>query len=214
MHTQKLWSREEMRRRLDNLYDLMDEAGLDAVFLTSVHNVVYYTGFYCPPYGRLHSAVIPRHGEPALIASLIEDERPALCCYYDDIRLFHDWEMNPTDNNIRLLKEVLADNGIACGRLGYEEDVCPVALKRLLDERVPGFEWADVGTSTMRRRLIKSDEEISVIRHGVQLCEVGGYAAIDARLSPASPRSRSRAPRTAPSRTSCASASPTSRSTT
>ena len=180
VHTQKLWSREEMRRRLDNLYELMDEAGLDAVFLTSVHNVVYYTGFYCPPYGRLHSAVIPRRGEPALIVSLIEDERPALCCYYDDIRLFHDWEMNPTDNNIRLLKEVLVDNGIAGGRLGYEEDVCPVALKRLLDERVPGFEWADVGTSTMRRRLIKSDEEVSVIRHGVQLCEVGGYAAIDA----------------------------------
>jgi hypothetical protein len=34
VHTQKLWSREGMRRRLGILYELMDEAGLDAVFLT------------------------------------------------------------------------------------------------------------------------------------------------------------------------------------
>ena len=45
-----------LRRRLDNLYDLMDEAGLDAVFLTSVHNVVYYLGSTARP----TAACIPR----------------------------------------------------------------------------------------------------------------------------------------------------------
>ena len=116
--TQKVWSVGEMQRRLRNLHALMDERSLDAVILTSLHNVLYYTGFFCPPFGRLHSAVIPRNGEPALIVSLIEDVRPQHCCYYDDIRLFHDWEMSPLENNVRLFDEVLRDNGIASGRLG------------------------------------------------------------------------------------------------
>ena len=178
--TQKVWSVGEMQRRLRNLHALMDERSIDAVILTSLHNVLYYTGFFCPPFGRLHSAVIPRNGEPALIVSLIEDVRPEHCCYYDDIRLFHDWEMNPLENNLRLYGEVLRDNGIANGRLGYEEDSVSVAFKAMIDRALGGFEFVDVAYDTMRQRLIKSEEEIAVIRQGVQVCEAGGYAALKA----------------------------------
>ena len=131
--TQKVWSVGEMQRRLGNLRALMDEKSLDAVILTSLHNVLYYTGFFCPPFGRLHSAVVPRNGEPALIVSLIEDERPRHCCYLEDIRLFHDWEMSPLENNVRLFGEVLRDNGIHSGRLGYEEDSVSVSFKAMID---------------------------------------------------------------------------------
>ena len=178
--TQKVWSVGEMQRRLRNLHALMDEKSLDAVILTSLHNVLYYTGFFCPPFGRLHSAVIPRTGEPALIVSLIEDVRPQHCCYYEDIRLFHDWEMNPLENNVRLYGEVLRDNGIASGRLGYEEDSVSVGFKAMIDRALGDFEFADVAYDTMRQRLIKSEEEIALIRQGVQVCEVGGYAALEA----------------------------------
>ena len=178
--TQKIWTIGEMQRRLQNLYALMDEKSLDAVILTTLHNVLYYTGFFCPPYGRLHSAVIPRNGEPALIVSTIEDVRPQYCCYYEDIRTFHDWEMSPLDNNVRLFDEVLRDNGIQSGRIGIEEDAVSVALMRMIDARLKGFSFEDVAFATMRQRLIKSEEEIALIRHGVQICEVGGYAAIEA----------------------------------
>jgi len=163
-----------MQRRLGNLHALMDERALDAVILTSLHNVLYYTGFFCPPFGRLHSAVIPRKGEPALIVSLIEDVRPRHCCYYEDIRLFHDWEMSPLDNNVRLFGEVLRDHGITSGRLGYEEDSVSVAFKAMIDRALGGFEFADVAYDTMRQRLVKSEEEIALIRQGVEVCEVGG----------------------------------------
>ena len=117
--TQKVWSVDEMQRRLRNLHALMDRESLDAVILTSLHNVLYYTGFFCPPFGRLHSAGRPeKSGEPTLIVSLIEDVRPQHCCYYEDIRPFHDWEMSPLENNVRLFDEVLRDNEIRNGRLG------------------------------------------------------------------------------------------------
>lgn len=178
--TLKLWSTGEMARRLKNLQRLLEEKDLDAAILTSIHNVLYYTGWYCPPVGRLHSAVIPRKGEPALIVSTIEDTRPRYCCYYDDVRLFDDWSMSPQSNNIRLYTEILRDRGIARGRLGIETDTVSIAFKAMLDEKLKGFDFVDVSTDTMRQRLVKSAEEIAVIRHGVQICEVGGYAAVDA----------------------------------
>ena len=112
--------------------------------------------------------MIPRNGEPALIVSLIEDVRPRHCCYYEDIRLFHDWEMSPLENNVRLFDEVLRDNGIASGRLGYEEDSVSVAFKAMIDRALGGFEFADVAYDTMRQRLVKSEEEIALIRQGVK----------------------------------------------
>lgn len=178
--TLKVWSVAEMQRRLDSLHELMDEKDLDAVIFTSIHNVLYYTGWYCPPVGRLHSALIPRKGEPALIVSTIEDLRPFYCFYYEDIRHFHDWDMSPVDNNIRLYDEILRDNGIFSGRLGYEEDTASVQFRRKMNDKLGRFQFTDVAHDTMMRRLVKSDEEISLIRHGVKVCEVGGYAAIDA----------------------------------
>jgi len=178
--TQKVWTIAEMQRRLNNLHALMDEKSLDAVILTSIHNVLYYTGFFCPPYGRLHSAVIPRKGEPALIVSTIEDLRPGYCCYYEDIRLFHDWEVSPLDNNLRLYEEVLRDNGILRGRLGYEDDSVSVGFKRKIDARLKTFELIDIAYDTMRQRVVKSNEEIALIRQGVEICEIGGHAALDA----------------------------------
>lgn len=178
--TQKVWTVAEMQRRLNGLYEIMDEKGLDAVVFSSIHNVLYYTGWYCPPVGRLHSAVIPRKGEPALIVSTIEDLRPNYCCYYEDIRRFHDWEMSAEDNNLRLYGDILADNGITSGRLGYEEDTVSLRFKGKLDEKLRGYEFVDVSYDTMTRRTVKSDEEIALIRHGVEICEVGGYAAVDA----------------------------------
>lgn len=178
--TLKVWSVAEMQRRLNGLYELMDEKGLDAVVLTSIHNVLYYTGWYCPPVGRLHSAVIPRRGEPALIVSTIEDLRPNYSCYYEDIRRFHDWDMSAEENNLRLFGEILRDNNVRSGRLGYEEDTVSVRFKQKLDDQLADYEFCDIAYDTMMRRLVKSDEEIALIRHGVEICEVGGYAAVEA----------------------------------
>lgn len=178
--TIKVWSIDEMRRRMRTLQKIMEEKQLDAVFLTSIHNVLYYTGFYCPPVGRLHSAVITRKGEPALIVSTIEDLRANFNCYYADVRHFSDWHMSPMDNNVRLYGEILRDNGVVPRRIGIEVDTVSIEFKAKLDKAFPNCEFVDVAYDTMMSRTVKSDEEISLIRHGVQLCEIGGYAAIAA----------------------------------
>lgn len=178
--TLKVWTVHEMKRRLTNLHSLMDKKGLDAVIVTSIHNVLYLTGWYCPPVGRLHSAVIPRKGEPALAVSTIEDLRPRFCCYYEDIRWFNDFHMSAQANNVRIWAEVLKERGISSGRIGLELDTVSVQFMAEIKEKLPKFEFVDIAYETMEQRLVKSEEEIALIRQGVKICEIGGYAAIEA----------------------------------
>lgn len=178
--TLKVWSVKEMKRRLTNLHSLMDKKGLDAVIVTSIHNVLYLTGWYCPPVGRLHSAVIPRKGEPALAVSTIEDLRPRFCCYYEDIRWFNDWDRSAQANNVRIWADVLKERGISSGRIGLELDTVSVQFLADIKEKLPKFEFVDIAYETMEQRLVKSEEEIALIRQGVKICEIGGYAAIEA----------------------------------
>ena len=68
------FSEQEMTRRLDRLKRCMEEKAVDAVLVTSVHNTLYYSNFWMIPWGRLQGLVIPREGEPVLIAPRIEED--------------------------------------------------------------------------------------------------------------------------------------------
>ena len=63
-----LFSNEEMTRRLENARRVMAEKNIDAIVINSVHNTLYYSGFWMVPWGRYQGVVIPREGEPAVIA--------------------------------------------------------------------------------------------------------------------------------------------------
>ena len=44
----------------------------------------------------------------------------------------------------------------------------------------PDCQFKDIGKSTMRLRMVKSDEEIAHIKHGAQVCDIGGAAVCEA----------------------------------
>ena len=100
------------------------------------------------------------------------------------------------------------------GGWGYEEDTVSVGFKALIDGALGGFEFVDVAYDTMRQRLVKSEEEIALIRQGVRICEAGGYAALEALKPGVTEVEMARAANIGNRRTSCAGASPISRSTT
>lgn len=52
------FSSAEYENRLDKLRALMDEAGVDAVLLTSMHNIAYYSGFLYCSFGRPYACVV------------------------------------------------------------------------------------------------------------------------------------------------------------
>ncbi len=165
----------EMQRRLQNLRRLMDFTGLDAVVLTSFHNVLYYSNFWMTPFGRGHYVVVPRRGDPAVIAPRIEFDRPEKLSWFEDVRIYWDTR-SPLDGAIRYVSEVLRDNGIEDGRLGIEEDYIPVSLYRGFETTLPRFGFVDVTHAIMRQQIVKSAEEIAHIRNGAEIATIGAEA--------------------------------------
>ncbi len=165
----------EMTRRLESLRDLMDTIGVEAVVLTSFHNTLYYSNFWMTPFGRYHAAVIPRRGAPALIGPLIEYDRPEKYSWFDDVRIYKD-AASPFDGILASVTAILADNGIAHGRIGIEEDYIPVTLAKDLQRALPKCEFVDVSHGMMRIQLVKSEEEIALIRQGAEVTSVGAEA--------------------------------------
>ena len=139
------FSDQEMTRRLANLRRAMDEQNVEAVLVTSVHNTLYYSNFWMIPWGREQGLVIPRDGEPALIAPRIEYDRPAKMVGdgngFSDIRIYAD-NASAIDGWVGLARQVLRDRGITSGRIGIEEDNVSITMHKALCAALPNLEFA------------------------------------------------------------------------
>ena len=172
----------EMNRRLANLRRAMNEQSVEAVLITSVHNTLYYSNFWMVPWGREQGLVIPRDGEPAVIAPRIEHDRPAKMVgdgsSFSDIRIYAD-NTSAIDGWVGLARQVLRDRGITGGRIGIEEDNVSITLHKALCAALPDLEFIEMGYAMMCEQMLKSDEEINLIRNGAEICDLGAQTFID-----------------------------------
>ena len=177
------FSEQEMTRRLDRLKRCMEEKAVDAVLVTSVHNTLYYSNFWMIPWGRLQGLVIPREGEPVLIAPRIEDDRPVRMIgngsVFSDVRIYSD-NTSAIDGWVGLVGEILGERGITTGRIGIEEDNVSVTLHKALCAALTGAELVEMGYSMMCEQMLKSEEEVTLIRNGAEICDIGAQAFVDA----------------------------------
>ena len=100
-----------MASRLAKAQAVMTDNGLDAIVINSVHNTLYYSGFWMVPWGRYQGMVIPRTGQPAIIAPRIEFDRPHRMSIYDDVRIYWDTQSS-VDGIVKLIGEILSDHNI------------------------------------------------------------------------------------------------------
>lgn len=171
------FSEQEMQRRLVGLRATMKRVGVDAVITTSFHNTLYYSNFWMVPFGRLHASVILQQGEPAIVAPTIEYDRPKNDSWFKDVRIYSD-AANSLEGTVRLVVAILGDHGITRGRIGIEEDQLNIALLKRLQRALPDFGFVDMGEEMMCQRLVKSDEEIALIRQGAEICDIGARAFV------------------------------------
>lgn len=174
-----LFTGQEMKRRLDNVQGMMEEQGLDAIVLCSVHNTLYYSGFWMVPWGRYQGMVIPREGEPAVIAPRIEFDRPHRMSIYDDVRIYWDTQSS-VDGIVRIIADVLSDRGVHGGTIGFEETFASYEFHSKLQSGLTSFTLQPVAYGLMEQQKIKSPEELDVMRHGGQICDIGAQACVDA----------------------------------
>src|SRR5699024_7438243 len=172
---QLTFSAAEMDRRLSGLRKIMAEDGIDAVVLTSYHNIKYYSDFLYTEFGRPYALVVTPEDQVSVSAN-IDGGMPWRRTYGDNV-VYTDWRR---DNYVHALTETLRTRGIRPRRVGVEDDELPMTTRRKFAAAFGDAELVDVAESTMRRRMLKSDEEIEVIKHGARIADLGGEAVRDA----------------------------------
>lgn len=161
----------EMQRRVDALRALMDGRGLDAVLLTSYHNINYHADFLYCSFGRNYGLAVTRTGVTSISAGIDGGQPWRRTC--GDNLVYTDWHQ---DNFFAAVRRLIRDGG----RVGIEFDAMTIENQRKLQGALPTSELVDIGRPLMRARMIKSDEEIAHIRESARIANVGGRACIDA----------------------------------
>ncbi|MGP3722492.1 M24 family metallopeptidase [Cereibacter sphaeroides] len=162
---------EEYEARLEGLRDLMELHSLDAVVLTSMHNVAYYSGFLYLSFGRPYACVVTPT-DCVTVSAGIDAGQPWRRCVGDNIT-YTDWQR---DNFWRTVAQVTGT-----GRaIGCEADHLTMVQAEKLNAFLRPTRGMDIAPGTMAQRMLKSPAEIALIRHGAQVADVGGYAIREA----------------------------------
>lgn len=161
----------EFERRLAGLRQIMAEKELDAVVLTSYHNIKYYSDFLFTYFGRSYALVVTPEDSVSVTAN-IDAGMPWRRSYGENI-VYTDWRR---DNYYHGLQQALAQRGISARRLGVEDDTLALMQRDRIQAAFDGAELVDISQAAMRQRMIKSAEEIEVIKHGARIGDLGGEA--------------------------------------
>ncbi|MFM6848521.1 MAG: M24 family metallopeptidase [Terrabacter sp.] len=161
----------EFERRLSGLRQIMAAKGLDAVVLTSYHGIKYYSDFLFTYFGRSYALVVTPTEQVSVTAN-IDAGMPWRRSYGENI-VYTDWRR---DNFQHGVQEALAQRGITPRRVGVEFDTLSLDAHTKLQAALGGAELVDVAQDAMRQRMIKSAEEIEVIKHGARIGDLGGEA--------------------------------------
>jgi creatinase len=157
----------EYDRRLRQLRAIMTSKDIPAVLLTSMHNIAYYSGFLYCSFGRPYGCVVTQDACTTVSAN-IDAGQPWRRSYGENV-IYTDWSRN---NYWRAVEKLLGQ----VSRLGIEGDHLTVAAESTLKDMLGMPELVDVAPDTMATRMIKSDEEIALIREGARVADLGGYA--------------------------------------
>jgi Xaa-Pro dipeptidase len=152
-------SDEERRGRIEKARRLMTEQGLQALVLEPGSSMFYFTGVRWGLSERPFLLVIPAKGELAWVTPAFEEQRAReLTKFSTDIR---PWQED--ESPYQLTARILADRGVATGRVGIEERLRFFIFDGLR-KAAPGAELADAVPVTAGCRMFKSPAELALMQ--------------------------------------------------
>jgi creatinase len=167
-----IFSTQEIKRRQDGLRDVMSQANVDWLVLTSIHNIAYYTGFIYTAFGRPYGLVVGPQRMHTISAN-IDGGQPYRRSWCDNL-VYTDWHRDSFEATVASL----APRGAS---IGVEADHLTLQMRDRLSHALGvDSSFVDVAPLLMRQRMIKSDEEIALIKSGARIADVGGFACRDA----------------------------------
>ena len=162
------FTEQEYKTRLENLRIVMSNNNLDMIILTSMHNIAYYTGFIYCSFGRPYACVITKN-KVTTISANIDASQPWRRSVYDNV-IYTDWKR---DNYLKAIVSIIGRDEPP-KNIGIENDHVTLDMKEKLISIFSFSKFSDVSKYLMDIRVIKSNEEIDIIKNGARIADIGG----------------------------------------
>jgi len=163
------FSDKEYENRLKGLRKIISENNLDAVILTSLQNIAYYSGFLYCSFGRPY-AYVATSKRNIVVSANIDAGQPGRRCYGENL-IYTDWKR---DNYFKAIISLVGK----VKKIGIEKDHLTIERHQNLKDSLGNPEIIDIAPSTMLQRMIKSEEEITLIKSGAKIADIGGEALV------------------------------------
>ncbi len=160
--------------RVKRAGSLMEGAGLDALLLTKPQNMMYLVGD-----GRLCAfAIVSREGATYYGVPKTDVEDVEKSCSSEHILGFED-EVGMLHSLMHVWKEL----GLEKGRVGFENTFLRVSMSDMLKHphaKPAKLEFADATPIMTDLRIVKSNEEVELIRNAAKVADLAMDAAVRA----------------------------------
>ncbi|RZW11084.1 MAG: M24 family metallopeptidase [Rhodobacteraceae bacterium] len=165
------FSEGEYARRLSTLRSVMAARDIPVVLLTSMQNIAYYSGFLYCSFGRPYGCVVTADACTTVSAN-IDAGQPWRRSVGENV-IYTDWQRN------NFWRAVASLSGQP-GRVGIEADHMTLAARDFAADFLGNAELVDIAPDAMAGRMVKSQEEIDLIKGGARTADIGGAAIREA----------------------------------
>ncbi len=168
---------DQARQRTVEFQSRLKDAGIDLAIITDESSIAYLAGFWgylSVEFGRPTFLLVRPDAAPLVITPLMESEMVSAMTWVEDILTWEDSGANRWEN---VLAGAIGDKP---GKIGVEIDALPPLVRNWFDEVMPGIRLNNVAALLGEQRMIKSAEEIAVMKQAGEIAGAMMQAAEDA----------------------------------
>jgi len=162
----------EYQNRLKKIRNVMYEKNIEMTILTSIHNIAYYTGFIYCSFGRPYGCIVTQE-KIVTISANIDASQPWRRSHCENI-IFTDWKR---DNFLKAIVSIIGRENPP-KTIAIENDHVTLDIKDKLNSIFNLSNFKDISKDLMNLRMIKSREEIDIIKNGARIADLGAEEII------------------------------------
>jgi Xaa-Pro aminopeptidase len=168
---------DQARQRTLEFQSRLRDAGIDIAVLTDESSIAYLAGFWgylSVEFGRPTFLLVRPDAAPQVVTPLMESEMVGAMTWVDDIL---SWEDSGPNRWESVLRRALGDRP---GNIGVERAALPPMVRNWFDDQLPDTRLNDVAPLLGEMRMIKSPEEIAVMKQAGEIAGAMMQAAENA----------------------------------
>ncbi len=168
---------DQARLRTTEFQTRLKDAGIDLAIITDESSIAYLAGFWgylSVEFGRPTFLLVRPDQSPIVITPLMESEMVSAMTWVEDI---HTWEDSGPNRWENILNKAIGDNP---RRIGVEVAALPPIVRNWFDDQMPGVGLNNISDIMGDMRMIKSAEEIEVMKQAGQIAGAMMAGAEDA----------------------------------